>query len=256
MLFKKKLRLQGHNICCFDKQTLVYYGPKFSMMKRITWSLYAIALLALTSFTHTMQKKKIIFFGDSITQAGVKPGGYIIQVGDLAAKEKLSDKFDFVGAGIGGNKVYDLYLRLENDVLSQNPDVVIIFVGVNDVWHKRSYGTGTDADKFEKFYAAIIKKLQEKNIKIALCTPAAIGEKTDHSNELDGDLNRYSNIIRDLAKDNNLPVIDLRQTFLDYNKKFNTDNKESGILTTDRVHLNEKGNQVVAEAMWKVIKAL
>jgi lysophospholipase L1-like esterase len=203
-----------------------------------------------------MQKKKIIFFGDSITEAGVKPGGYITQVVDLAAKEKLSDRYEFVGAGIGGNKVYDLYLRLDNDVLSKNPDVVIIYIGVNDVWHKRSYGTGTDADKFERFYTALIKKLQEKNIKIALCTPAAIGEKTDYSNELDGDLNRYSNIIRTLAKNNNLPLIDLRQAFLDYNKKFNTENKESGILTTDRVHLNEKGNQLVAEEMWKAIKSI
>lgn len=256
MRYSKKLGRSGGIIVCFRKQTLLYFGLNFFWMKRRTWFLYAFALIALTSFTHTMQKKKIVFFGDSITEAGVKPGGYIAQVGELATKEKLSDKYDFVGAGIGGNKVYDLYLRLETDVLSKNPDVVIIFVGVNDVWHKRSYGTGTDADKFEKFYTAIIKKLQEKNIKVALCTPAAIGEKTDHSNELDGDLNKYSTIIRNLAKSNNLPIIDLRQTFLDYNKKFNTENKESGILTTDRVHLNEKGNQVVADEMWKVIKAL
>jgi lysophospholipase L1-like esterase len=223
---------------------------------RLSCLLYGLVLFALTSFTNTMQKKKIIFFGDSITEAGVKAGGYIVQVGELATKEKLSDRYEFVGAGIGGNKVYDLYLRLENDVLSKNPDIVIIYIGVNDVWHKRSHGTGTDADKFERFYRAIIKKLQEKNIKIALCTPAAIGEKTDHSNELDGDLNHYSNIIRSLAKSNNLPLIDLRQAFLDYNKKFNNENKEAGILTTDRVHLNEKGNQLVADEMWKVIKTL
>jgi lysophospholipase L1-like esterase len=212
--------------------------------------------MALTSFTYPMQKKKIVFFGDSITEAGVKPGGYISQINDLAGKENLSAKYDFIGAGIGGNKVYDLYLRLESDVLSKNPDVVIIFVGVNDVWHKRSYGTGTDADKFEKFYAAIIKKLQEKNIQAVLCTPAVIGEKTDYSNELDGDLNNYSLIIRSLAKNNNLPIVDLRNTFLEYNKKFNTQNKEAGILTSDRVHLNDKGNQVVAEEMWKIIKTL
>jgi lysophospholipase L1-like esterase len=77
--------------------------------------------------------------------------------------------------------------------------VVIIYVGVNDVWHKRTYGTGTDPDKFEKFYSALIAKLKAKNIKMALCTPAAIGERTDFSNELDGDLNNYSNIIRGLA---------------------------------------------------------
>ena len=140
--------------------------------------------------------------------------------------------------------------------LSKNPDVVIIYVGVNDVWHKRSYGTGTDADKFEKFYTALITKLKARNIKIALCTPAAIGERTDFSNELDGDLNNYSNIIRGLASRNNVPLIDLRNAFLEYNKKNNAENKESGILTSDRVHLNEKGNQLVAEEMWKIIKSL
>lgn len=224
-------------------------------MSKLKWVLLGIAVTGLTAFI-TMQKKKVVFFGDSITQAGVKPGGYIVRIGELAAGEKMADRFDFIGAGIGGNKVYDLYLRLEDDVLGKNPDVVIIYVGVNDVWHKRSYGTGTDPDKFEKFYAALITKLKARNIKIALCTPAAIGERTDFSNELDGDLNYYSNIIRGLAVKNNIPLIDLRAAFLDYNKKNNTENKESGILTSDRVHLNDKGNQLVAEEMWKVIKSL
>ena len=225
-------------------------------MKIIQWALLTAAVFLLSSFIFSMQKKKIIFFGDSITQAAVKPGGYIVKINELASAEKVANNYDFVGAGIGGNKVYDLYLRIEDDVLSKNPDIVIIYVGVNDVWHKRSYGTGTDADKFEKFYTAIIKKLQERNIKIALCTPAVIGEKIDSSNELDGDLNSYSNIIRSIAKSHNIPLIDLRQAFLNYNLKNNKENKESGILTTDRVHLNEAGNQLVADDMWKVIKTL
>ncbi len=225
-------------------------------MKIIQWPLLSTAVILLSSFIFPMQKKKVIFFGDSITQAAVKPGGYIIKINELASAEKVAESYDFIGAGIGGNKVYDLYLRLEDDVLSKNPDIVIIYIGVNDVWHKRSYGTGTDVDKFEKFYTALIKKLQARNIKIALCTPAAIGEKTDSSNELDGDLNHYSNIIRSLAKTHNIPLIDLRQAFLNYNLKHNKENKESGILTSDRVHLNEAGNQLVADEMWKVIKTL
>ncbi|MGZ5254105.1 MAG: SGNH/GDSL hydrolase family protein, partial [Flavitalea sp.] len=148
---------------------------------------------------------------------------------------------------------YDLYLRMEEDVLSKNPDAVVIWVGVNDVWHKRSFGTGTDPDKFEKFYQAIINKLKAKNIKVYITTPAAIGERTDHSNELDGELNRYSNIIRELAKKNDCKLIDLRKNFLDYNLKNNKENKESGILTTDRVHLNAAGNLLVAEKMLEVI---
>jgi lysophospholipase L1-like esterase len=89
---------------------------------------------------------------------------------------------------------------MEDDVLSKNPDVVFIYVGINDIWHKTLLGTGTDADKFEKFYQAIINKLKSKGIKIVLCTPAVIGEKTDNTNQQDGDLNRYSDIIRGLAE--------------------------------------------------------
>jgi len=208
-------------------------------------------------FSFAIQKKtKVIFFGDSITQAGVQSGGYITRIDSMCKTEGKVDNFEFIGAGIGGNKVYDLYLRMENDVLDKNPDVVLIYIGVNDVWHKASYGTGTDPDKFEKFYQAIIDKLKAKNIKMILCTPAAIGEKTDFSNPQDGDMNQYYNIIRDIAAKNKLPLVDLRKLFLEYNLKNNPDNKDRGILTTDRVHLNAKGNQLVAEEMWKVIKSI
>jgi lysophospholipase L1-like esterase len=160
-----------------------------------------------------------------------------------------------VGAGIGGNKIYDLYLRMEDDVIAKNPDVVVIWVGVNDVWHKATSGTGTDQDKFEKFYAAVIKKLQAKNIKVIATTPAAIGEKTDNTNQQDGDLNQYANIIRKLAKTYNCRLVDLRKAFFEYGLKNNPENKESGVLTTDRVHLNAKGNAFVAEKMMGVIMA-
>ncbi|MBC7950108.1 MAG: G-D-S-L family lipolytic protein [Chitinophagaceae bacterium] len=207
--------------------------------------------LALTAML-PQKKTKVIFFGDSITQAGVNRGGYIMRIDSMSKLEKKSDLYEFVGAGIGGNKVYDLYLRLEDDVLSKDPGLVLIYVGVNDVWHKRS-GTGTDADKFEKFYQAIINKLKSKGSKVILVTPAAIGERTDFSNEQDGDLNKYCNIIRSIAAKNNLPLVDLRKRFLEYNLKNNPENKDRGILTTDGVHLNAAGNQLVAEEMWKVI---
>lgn len=216
---------------------------------------FIIAVISISAFMVPVKKQKVIFFGDSITQAGVQPGGYIKRIDSMCNAEGQKENYEFIGAGIGGNKVYDLYLRMEDDVLAKNPDVVVIYIGVNDVWHKASSGTGTDADKFTKFYQAIIKKLADKNIKTILCTPAVIGEKTDFSNSQDGDLNEYSKIIRGLAEKNNLKLIDLRKSFLDYNKKNNSQNKDRGILTTDRVHLNEKGNQLVADEMWKVVKS-
>ena len=114
--------------------------------------------LVLSGFSYVkrQEKKKVVFFGDSITQAGVKEGGYIDVLRKSLEAQNLASKYELVGAGIGGNKVYDLYLRMEEDVLKQKPHIVIIYVGVNDVWHKTSYGTGTDQDKFEKFYTAMI----------------------------------------------------------------------------------------------------
>lgn len=199
---------------------------------------------------------KVIFFGDSITEAGIKPGGYISLLDSIAKKSSNKHSFEFVGRGIGGNKVYDLLFRLEDDVIYQKPDVVVIYIGINDVWHKSLAGTGTDTDRFERFYQEIIERLKAKRINVILCTPTVIGEKTDYSNPQDGDLNAYAHIVRSLATKNNLQLIDLRKDFLAYNLKNNPANAPSGILTSDRVHLNSAGNLLVAQSIWKVLSNL
>jgi len=216
-----------------------------------------LVILFIASIAMTKQKKtRVLFFGDSITQAGVGPQGYITKLNQMLKDKNLEAQYELLGAGIGGNKVYDLYLRMPQDVIAQSPDIVVIYVGVNDVWHKATYGTGTDADKFEKFYRAIVKELQAHNIKPMLVTPAVIGEKNDYSNQQDGDLNKYSQIIRNIAKDLALPLCDLHAVFHTYEVNNNTANADKGILTTDGVHLNDAGNKLVAEEMWKVLKTM
>lgn len=213
--------------------------------RAILYLLTAVTLLS--SFRPKTQK--VIFFGDSITQMGARPGGYIMKMKDALEKKNLSPDYELAGAGIGGNKVYDLYLRMDDDVLAQKPDIVFIWVGVNDVWHKTMFGTGTDPDKFEKFYTAIINKCLDQHIRLFLVTPAVIGEKTDYTNQQDGDLNAYSQIIRNLAEKFHTGLVDLREIFHTYELKNNPGNRESGILTVDRVHLNDAGNQLVADSM-------
>lgn len=212
-----------------------------------------IGCLFLMAF-RAPKKKKVLFFGDSITQMGVQKGGYIDVLNTQIKAAGKEEQYELVGAGIGGNKIYDLYLRMEKDVLAQHPDLVVIWVGVNDVWHKASFGTGTDYDKFGIFYDAVVKKIQATGAKVVVVTPAAIGEKTDYSNAQDGDLNQYSAWIRKYAAENQLGLVDLRKTFHEYSVANNPSNKESGILTYDRVHLNDKGNAQVAEEMWKAIQ--
>ncbi|MCF3107831.1 GDSL-type esterase/lipase family protein [Niabella sp. CC-SYL272] len=223
------------------------------MMKKTALLLpFVLMMLAF----QPVKKKKVIFFGDSITQQGAGPGGYIMRIDSMSRVEKLADQFEFVGKGIGGNKVYDLFLRFQPDVLDQQPDIVFVYVGINDVWHKTSAGTGTDFDKFGKFYDAIISTLKKRGIQPVVCTPSVIGERNDFTNQQDGDLNLYAKWIREYAAKNDVPLVDLRKLFLDYLKENNPENKEKDILTRDRVHLNDKGNQLVADAMWKVLKGL
>ncbi|MBP7346414.1 MAG: G-D-S-L family lipolytic protein [Sediminibacterium sp.] len=224
------------------------------MKKWMSLSVF-FATILLMSFTLN-KKKKVIFFGDSITQMGAGNGGYIRLMEDIIKSENKSDEFELVGAGISGNKVTDLYLRLEKDVLSKQPDIVVIYVGINDVWHKRLAGTGTDYVKFTEFYDVIVKKLQAEKIKVIVCTPSVIGERKDNSNEQDGELNMYSNWLRNYAKTNQLICVDLRTDFQNYLIANNPSNEEKGLLTSDRVHLNAKGNLFVAQTIWKELKTL
>src|SRR3982751_5503325 len=162
------------------------------MKKKYSCVFLIFAIISLSFMP--VKKIKVVFFGDSITEAAVKPHGFIT-IDDSLLNPKGEANYELIGAGVSGNKVYDLYLRMEDDVISKSPDVVVIWVGVNDVWHKKM-GTGTDADKFERFYRALVKKFMAANIKVIVCTPSTIGEKYDNTNEQDGDMNHYSNIIR------------------------------------------------------------
>ena len=62
--------------------------------------------------------------------------------------------------------------------------------------------------------------------------------------------------IRAIAKDLSIPVCDLREGFLTYLKTNNPTNAEKEILTSDRVHLNNKGNLFVATQMWPVLQPM
>jgi lysophospholipase L1-like esterase len=198
--------------------------------------------------------EKIIFLGDSITAGGVSAKGYVTVI-----KNTLNEKYkdlgiEIIGAGISGNKVPNLQSRLEKDVLAKKPTLVVIYIGINDVWHgENDPAKGTPADKFESGLKEIIGKIKEGGARVVLCTPTVIGEKKAGVNKLDSKLDEYSDISRKVAKDTGSQLCDLRKAFADYLAKNNPEDKEKGILTSDRVHLNDAGNKLVAETILAVI---
>lgn len=201
-------------------------------------------------------KKKVIFFGDSITEQGMALNGYISLINRVIEAEDLVKKIQTIGAGISGNRVYDLYLRIEKDVLSKSPTITVVYIGINDVWGKIKNGTGLDIERFENFYKAIIVKLLSSHSKIILCTPTLIGELRDKANLQDQDLDLYSDVIRKLAALYKIELCDLRNVFTNYLQQHNYENVSEGLLTTDGVHLNDEGNKLVAIYLWEKIKSL
>jgi lysophospholipase L1-like esterase len=198
----------------------------------------------------------IAFFGDSITQAGAREGGYCRLIANAIEKQRPELGVKIVYAGISGHKVPNLQGRLDRDVLSKKPTIVFIYIGINDVWHSIR-GQGTPKDRFEAGLRDLIEKISSAGAKIVLCTPSTIGEKTDGSNKLDPMLEEYAAISRKVAADTGVTLCDLRKAFLSYLKENNPENKERGVLTSDGVHLNAAGNQfVAAQAAEAIAKAL
>ncbi len=228
------------------------------MIRNIFFVFLSLLSFGCSSRENTMQfSERIIFFGDSITELGVEPNGYVTIVRDSI--NTLGYHFDVIGAGMSGNKVGDLQTRLQNDVLSKKPTIVVIYIGINDVWHYEFANrglTGTPKTEFESGLKNLIQQIQSAGAKIILCTPSVIGEKNDGTNKYDAMLDEYSVISRTTAAQLGIPICDLRKTFLEHLQKGNPSNAEKNRLTFDGVHLNDAGNRFVAEQMLKALDGL
>lgn len=199
-------------------------------------------------------KKKIIFFGDSITQYGGDANGFI----DILRKKAKADNLtaDMAISGLSGNKVTDLYLRVDQDVIEQKPTIAVIQIGVNDVWFRKA-NTGTDFNTFVKFYAAMIDKIEKSGIKPVLCSPTLVGEDLDTSkSKLNAYLEYYSEWIKGYSNMHGYTFIDLNKGFVDYESQNNHDHSNHGILTIDGVHPTGKGHVLIADMVWDKLKPL
>jgi lysophospholipase L1-like esterase len=197
----------------------------------------------------------IIFFGDSLTAlAGQEEPkqhvtkGYVRIVREtLQETHKDKDlKVDWVATG--GHKVTDLLKRVDADVLAQKPTIVFIQIGVNDA------NAGVTPEMFKAQLEELIGKLQKGGARVVLCSLTSLGEKHDGTNRIDKRLDELAEVARTVAREQQIPLNDLRKAFVEYWKKNNTDNKPSGLLTYDGNHFNDTGHKFVAERMLQKLK--
>ena len=201
--------------------------------------------------------QRIVFFGDSITERGERPDGYVALVRDRLLRGTWLEGSVVINAGISGDKVTDLQKRLSRDVLEKNPTAVVIYIGINDVWHfVLPNHRGTPKDTFGIVLNEIIQSIRATKARVMLCTPTVIGEKKNRENPQDAMLDEYAAVSRTVAKELGIPLCDLHALFTATEEKLNADNSEKGVLTTDRVHLNAAGNKLVANEMARMLQLL
>jgi len=198
---------------------------------------------------------RIVCLGDSITQGGEGPGGYVWLVRHYLAALYPEQPIEVVNAGISGHKSTDMLARYQKDVLDKKPDLVTISVGVNDVWHgfydnhpEGDGPRGIPLPEYKQHVEDMITQAEKQGAKVVVLSTTVIHE--DDTNKENAKIKTYNAALRDLAKKHHA-------TFVDYQKPFwsliTAYQKETGghelLLTVDGVHMNATGNRVMAHTL-------
>lgn len=187
--------------------------------------------------------EKIAFMGDSITQAGARPGGYVTLV--IGGLEANGIKATAIPAGISGHKSNQMLARLEKDVLSKKPDWMTLSCGVNDVWHGAK---GVPLDQYKENITKIVDQCQEAGIKVMILTSTMIGE--DAANPNNQKLAPYNAFLVELAGEKKCLLADLNAAMQAELAAAGPDRKDK-MLTSDGVHMNPAGNMMMAAGVLK-----
>ncbi|MFB3785831.1 MAG: SGNH/GDSL hydrolase family protein [bacterium] len=189
----------------------------------------------------------IVFLGDSITEAGAQPEGYVSLFQLFCGINGYEVKV--INAGIGGHKSSDMLARLQKDVLNHKPAWVSISCGVNDVWHQfLPNHAGVPLEEYQKNMTEMVDRCLQAGARVLLLTATPIFEQLDSPENQK--LHAYNDFLRRLAREKNLLLCDLNQTMEEWYKQ---KRNEENLLTTDGVHMNPRGNRIMAA---EIIRAL
>lgn len=112
--------------------------------------------------------EKLLFIGDSITDAGRRGAerpygnGYVSLFIELQQAMSPQVQINYVNKGIGGNTVFDLRNRWDDDMVREQPDWLSVMIGINDM-HRWLAGNETHSvERFREDYDAILAVTCEK----------------------------------------------------------------------------------------------
>lgn len=186
---------------------------------------------------------RIVAFGSSSTEgagASAQDRTYPARLAAMLRRMLPGRQFAVINRGRGGELASDMLARLERDVISASPTLVIWQTGVNDAIR------GVDMGEFHAVVEAGIDRLRAEGIDVILLDaqyyPRALKVK---------DYRDYQVLIRKIATANNVPVFRRYQlmTHLVESGQFRIEE----LLAKDRFHLNDTSynclGAVIAEAI-------
>lgn len=204
--------------------------------------------------------QKLVCVGDSITEA---PDGYVSVMARMIAAAYPERAITVVNRGVSGNRVPDMYARLERDVIAEKPDWVTVNVGVNDVWHgffdfdanveipEGGGPNGVPLKEYEETLVRLVQTLQERtHAGIILVTPTVIGEDpfTPANRMLEG----YVEAMERTASALGVGICPMHSVFVETLARGKAVNP-GFTLTTDGVHMNAVGNMLMAIALLRTL---
>ncbi|MGN8647423.1 SGNH/GDSL hydrolase family protein [Gracilibacillus sp. HCP3S3_G5_1] len=207
------------------------------------------------------KRQKLLFIGDSVTDCDrAKPEGeglfqglgtgYVAMIDAFLQSTYPELAIRVVNKGISGNNVTDLKARWQEDVLDQEPDWLVIMIGINDVW--RQFDSPFIPDRhvyigqYEKTYRELVDQTQSSVKQLVLMTPFYI-EPNPHD-PMRNLMDEYGNVVKQIASEHQTLFVDTQAAFNHVLKHI-----YPAAIAWDRVHPNHTGHTVLAKAFLNAV---
>jgi lysophospholipase L1-like esterase len=187
----------------------------------------------------------LVFAGDSITDSGrdrTDPAslgdGYV----RLIAEAVAGDDAIVVNHGIAGDRAVDLSARWD-DVLASDPDLLTVYIGVNDMWRRFDSDDPTSADEFESTVAQLLTAARDAGVqRLMLVEPFFVPVREDQAGWLE-DLDPKRAAVRRLAER-------FEATWVPLHERVSAAVAEHGAaaIAPDGVHPTAQGAAIIADA--------
>ena len=226
-------------------------------MKKYFAAIAVLLMLQTTAYAQTIGQftdgDRPVFLGDSITDGG-HYHSYIWLW--YMTRFPYMDLRVF-NAGIGGDTAADMFKRLDGDVFSKRPTVLMVTFGMNDTGY--SEWLGEDAEEFgEGRYQECLenfRKIEDRlkkldGVRIVMLGGSPYDETAEFDNTpLPGKnavMQRISELQRQSAEENGWEFLDFNAPMLEICAKAQETDPSFTISVGDRIHPDNDGHMVMA----------